>query len=304
MKQITSIGEILFDLYGGEKRIGGAPFNFIYHIINLTGNGNFISRIGNDRLGKDILEFLKFHNISSYYIQIDIKHPTGEASAKLDESKIPEWTIMPDTAYDFIQLSQEVKELIDNYTSCVYYGTLAQRSNESRNTIQSLFNSEVKYFCDLNIRQNFYKKEIIERSLKAANVVKLNYDELKLIADLLFNHVKDPFKLEDEDFARLIIKKFNIDLLCVTMGENGAILYKGNDSYHCKVNVKPDEIIDTVGAGDAYSVILCIGYLKNWNIKKINILACDFASEIIKIKGALPSDNSLYNEFRKKINTA
>ena len=299
MKQIFSIGEILFDSFSGEKKLGGAPFNFIYHIINLTANGTFISCIGDDKPGEDILQLLKLHKISSRYVQIDKKHPTGEALAKLDKGKVPEWIIMTGVAYDFIKLTEGITEFINKKAACIYYGTLAQRNNESRKSIQSLFKYDTKYFYDLNIRQNFYTKEIIEESLKAANVVKLNLSELNLIKNLFPNHFKAPSKLHDT--AKLLIKIFNIDLLCVTMGEEGAAIFRDNDSNHYRVMVNSEEIIDTIGAGDAYSAILCIGYLKNWNIKKINILACEFASEIIKIRGALPPDNSIYFKYRKKI---
>jgi fructokinase len=299
MKQIISIGEILFDFFAGDKKLGGAPFNFIYHIINLTGYGIFISRIGEDKPGEDILKFLNSHKISPHYIQTDTEHPTGEAVAKLNNSKIPEWIIVPDSAYDFIELTEELTELISKNAVCIYFGTLAQRNNESRKSIQSLFKQGLKYFCDLNIRQNYYTKEIIEESLRAANVVKLNLNELNLIENLFYNHFAITSNLDDT--AKLVIKTFNIELLCVTMGEQGAALFNHNESHHYRVMVKNEEIIDTIGAGDAYAAILCIGYLKNWNIKKINTLACEFASEIIRINGALPSDNSVYLKYRKKM---
>jgi fructokinase len=306
MNKITAIGEILYDIYDDEEKLGGAPFNFIYHIIMLTGQGNFISRVGNDLQGNNIMYFLKSHNISTDYIQLDDDNPTGTAIPILNENKIPEWNICSDCAYDFIESKSNIKDLINKNTDCFYFGTLAQRGIKSRSTIQSLFNMEVIRFCDLNIRQNFYSREIIEESLRAADILKLNADEFKLVNG--FGKDGEPYNKsgvlnfeEQEKAAFKLIQKFNIDLFCITLGEDGAVLYKNNNSSYYKTKTEPKKIVDTVGAGDAYSAILCIGYLKNWDIKKINEIASKFAYEIVKIKGALPEGESIYKNFRKMI---
>lgn len=298
MLRITSIGEILFDIYEDKKTIGGAPFNFIYHIINLIGSGNFISRIGSDDLGAEIKKFMQSKNIPGGYIQTDNVHPTGTAKANLDEStKLPRWEISSDSSFDYIECDANVEELIQNYTVCLYFGTLAQRENNSRASIQSLFNRKIKYFCDINIRQNFYSKEVIEKSLYASNVVKMNIDELKLLSDLLTN---ESFDLKKS--AEKIKSKYSIDLLCITLGEDGAVLLKNNEinSYKKKISGK---IVDTVGAGDAYAAFLCIGYLLDWEIGKINKIANDFAGEIVKLEGALPEDHDIYKRFGEQISS-
>ena len=299
MKQITSIGEILFDVFDEKQKIGGAPFNFIYHIIKLTGEGNFISRIGNDHLGNEVLEFFRQNKISSAYLQIDDVYLTGTARPELNNEKIPVWNIKTNTAYDFIEFNKEIEKLIDKKTCCIYFGTLAQREEKSRKTIQSLFNKKIKYFYDINIRQNFYSKDIVELSLLKADVVKCNLDELTIIRELFF---KPADVLNQNETAEFIIKKFKIDLLCITLGEKGAVLYKENDFSYYQTDVNPVNIVDTVGAGDAYAAILCIAYLKNWDIRKTNKLASEFAAEIIKIQGALPPNDSLYDYFKKEMN--
>jgi fructokinase len=301
--KITSIGEILFDVYPDEKNIGGAPFNFIYHIIKIAGRGNFISRIGNDELGKEILQLMSKNNIESGFIQIDDEHPTGTAIANLDAEKIPHWKIEEERAYDFINQTKDLKKIIKTETSCLYFGTLAQRNGTTRKTIQSLFNEKIKFFCDLNIRQKFYSKEIIEKSLYAANVLKLNIDELKIVNDLL---MKATFHLEDgnnyfemEKLAKQMIDTFGIELLCITLGEDGAILINANETNHFKIKV--DEIVDTVGAGDAYAAVLCLGYLRGWSLETINLLATSFAADVVKIKGALPDDEMFYDKIKRDI---
>jgi fructokinase len=292
MKKVTSFGEILFDVYPDKKTPGGAPFNFIYHIKKLTGQGNFISRVGEDDPGKNILSMAGSSKLDSY-IQIDKDHPTGIANANLDKNKIPHWKIELNRAYDFIENNIEINQLIEKESNCLYFGTLAQRNEKSRKTIQSLFGKKIKYFCDLNIRQNFYSKEIIESSLNASNAVKLNMEELDLVNNLF---IKKNTGIEES--AKQIMGKYKIDMLCITQGSEGAFLFQGKDSDHCKINV--DNIVDTVGAGDAYASILCLGFLNGWNITKINKLASGFAAKIVTFPGALPNSDSVYNEFKKE----
>ncbi len=294
MKNITAIGEILFDVYPDKKKLGGAPFNFIYHIINLTGRGNFVSKVGKDELGNEILEFLKAHNISTKFIQIENDRKTGVAKPILNERKVPEWVIEKERAYDFIENDSNLSKLITEETDCLYFGTLAQRGKVSRNTIQSYLSNNIKHFCDLNIRQNFYSKDILYESLKAADVLKLNLDELKLLDKELFNN-----EINLNDLPIKVIDEFEIELLCLTKGEDGADLFRGSDKNSIKIPA--DKIIDTVGAGDAYASILCLGYLNNWELQKINELASKFANEIIKVNGALPEDDSVYSRFKEKL---
>jgi len=293
MPAITSIGEILFDVYDKDKKIGGAPFNFIYHVIKLSGRGNFISRVGNDESGREILDFFNKKKISHKYIQIDNNYATGKATANLNENKVPNWVIEENCAYDFIKPQNNINDLIVD-SDCLYFGTLAQRNNVTRETIQSLFNKEVKFFCDLNIRQKFYTKEIIELSLKASDVLKLNEDELILLNKLFLG---DDYNLEK---STLKLKElFNIEMFCVTKGESGSYLFYKDDVNYCKASV--EKPVDTVGAGDAYAAVLCIGYLNKLSLDELNKAANDFAGEIVKITGALPEDDNIYNRFKSAV---
>ncbi len=294
MFRIASIGEILFDVYPEGKKLGGAPFNFIYHVFKLTGREVFISRIGNDEEGKEIIEFLDKHDIDKSFIQIDRKHSTGEAKPLLDKNGVPSWIIEESSAYDFIELNDKIFSVVENQTDCLYFGTLAQRNEKSRNTIKSLLGKKIKYFCDLNLRQNYYTSEILQHALLVSDVVKMNVEELKLINKVL---IKQPFEIEKT--AGEVKNKFNIDVLCITMGEEGSILL--SKSFTDYYRIKVDNIIDTVGAGDAYAAILCIGYLAGIPLEKINKLASEFAAEIIKINGAIPDDATIYNKYKGKL---
>jgi fructokinase len=294
MKRITAFGEILFDVYPGMKTLGGAPFNFIYHIKKLTGGGKFISSVGDDDLGKEVLNFIRLNSISTDYVLIDNIHTTGVANANLDENKVPHWEIKTNCAYDFIEANDNIIDLVEKETDCLYFGSLAQRNNVSRNTLNVLFSKKIKYFCDLNLRQDFYNSDIIKSSLHNANILKLNNDELKVINNLFFRQNYDEVKL-----VELISSEYNIELVCVTLGDRGAILYKNGITDYSKNHV--ENVIDTVGAGDAYSSILCLGYLYEWDILKINKIASEFAGEIIQIQGALPKDERIYEIFKDKI---
>jgi fructokinase len=294
MSRITAIGEILFDVYPTTKNLGGAPLNFLYHVNKITGEGNIISRVGCDVLGKNALGFLDKNNISTNYVQLDHLHPTGIATVLFDGNKQPLFLIDNERAYDYIEPTPELVDVVQRETDCFYFGTLAQRNVVSRKTIQFLLNKGVKYFHDLNIRDNFFNKEVIEQSLKAADLVKVNSDELKLLNNLFLNA-----DFEINKTSKDIMEKFGIEFIAATQGSDGSVLFRNNEVEYYKPD--PVDIVDSVGAGDAFSAILCIGYLQRWSLRKINKLANFFAAEICKVKGALPEDDEVYDLIKEKI---
>jgi len=296
MERITAIGEILFDIYPETKNLGGAPLNFLYHIHKFTGKGNIISRIGNDILGNNALHFIKGSGVSADYIQIDHLHHTGVTTVLLDEDKVPSFRIDEKRAYDFIENNSEIEKLAEEETDCLYFGSLAQRNEVTRNTIQGLLGKRIKYFCDLNIRQNFYTEDIIRKSLVASDILKINLDELKLINQLI---LKREFSIKT--IASELMKDYNSELLAVTKGADGSTLFYKNEIDECK-NLS-GEVEDTLGAGDAFASVLCIGYLRGWKLSRTNQLANEFAGEICKIKGALPETDAVYFKFKDKMNS-
>jgi fructokinase len=289
---ITSIGEILFDIYPNHKRLGGAPLNFIYHVKKLTDSGNIISRVGKDVLGNKAINDLKHSGLSFEFIQHDNLHPTGMAIVHLDDSGIPNFKIDTDSAYDFIEMNDENENLIIADTDCLYFGTLAQRSNLSRKTIQSFFNRGLKYFADLNLRQNFYDEEILNSSLKSADFIKVNYEEMHILNDMILQG-----EYNTEKVAYELMEKFEINMIAVTRGKDGSSIFENGKRYdHSTVDVK---VVDTTGAGDAFAAVLCVGYLHGLEIPYINKLANDFASEICQFEGALPKYDRIYESFRE-----
>lgn len=291
MKNITAIGEILYDVYPDKKRLGGAPFNFIYHIWKIFGKANFVSSVGNDENGKEILTHLNSIGFDTEYIAVDTKHPTGTVKVVIKEDKTPLFTISPECSYDFFTLNEKTKNLIDKETDLIYFGTLSQRSGISRSTIGSvLHNKSKRYFCDLNLRQDFYTKELIKESLWTSNVLKINLEELEKLKSFFGLSTTTQMAIHQ------LILEFNIDMLCVTLGSGGAILSTKRETSNFKMsNISP---IDTLGAGDAYAAILCLGYLNNLPVEKINRLANEFAAQICMVTGALPTDDSVYEKYR------
>ena len=291
---ITSIGEILFDIYPNHKRLGGAPLNFIYHVKKLTDSGNIISRVGKDVLGNKVINDLKHSGLSFEYIQHDNLHPTGMAIVHLDDSGNPNFKIDTDSAYDFIELNDENENLINADTDCLYYGTLAQRSDLSRKTIHSLFNRGLKYFADLNLRQNFYNEDILNTSLEAADFIKVNYEEMHILNDIILQG-----EYRTEKVANELMERFEINMIAVSRGKDGSSIFENGKRYdHSNVDVK---VLDTTGAGDAFAAVLCVGYLHGLEIPYINKLANDFALEICQFDGALPKYDRIYESFREQM---
>lgn len=297
MSKITAIGEILFDVYPDSKNMGGAPLNFLYHVFKLTGQGNIISRLGHDVLGDKARDFLDKNGIPTNFIQVDHKHPTGVTTVTLNEDKVPTFSIDVDRAYDFIEYTDALEKLINEETDCLYFGSLAQRSETTGNTIRSFLDKKINYFCDLNIRQKFFNEETIIRSVEAADVLKVNIDELEFLHKLFQNNRFDIVTSSAD-----LMKRFNIDLIAVTKGAEGSILIRNDE--HNEFKMSAGNVTDTLGAGDAFAAILCIGYLEGWDLENVNRLANEFAFEICKIKGALPGDDSVYDTFKRKIDNA
>lgn len=292
---VTSIGEILFDIYPTHKKLGGAPLNFIYHIKKITGGGNIISRVGKDVLGSKALSEMQKLKISTQYIQQDKIHPTGIASIELDENNEPLFLIDVDRAFDFIEAENDAEDLINLETDVLYFGTLCQRSGKSRETIQSYFNRGIKYFCDLNLRQNFYTEEVIRKSLETSDIIKVNYNELKVLNDLLLQT-----EYNTERVAFELMEQFQINLLAVTRGRDGATLFENGKRNDFSTN--DNDVIDTTGAGDAFSAVLCIGFMQGWDLMQINKMANDFACEVCKVEGALPKSERIYEDLIKLAN--
>ncbi len=293
--KIIGIGEILWDVFPDGKKLGGAPANFAYFIRSMGLEGLIASRIGCDPLGKEILGRLKELNLSGDFIQTDLEHPTGTVEVKVDAGGRPHYIIKKFVAWDFLELNHRWKEL-SREAGVICFGTLAQRSPQSRKTIISFLKmsgeSTVRVL-DINLRQNFYSLEIISESLRLATILKLNKEELESLKKIMGrSHKKD-----DINFCRGIMSDYHIELICVTRGERGSLLVNKKDYYeHSGYKVT---VIDTVGAGDAFTAAMVKGYLGEGSLKDISEIANRLGSWVCSQAGPTPPLNEEIKRFLK-----
>ena len=282
--KIVGIGEILWDLYPSGKRLGGAPANFAYHISALGHNGIVVSRVGDDYLGKEIINFLLRNNLESGYIQVDKIRPTGTVEVKIDKDNQPNYFIKENVAWDFLGWRKNFFEL-SKKADAICFGTISQRNKATRKTILNFLkaanNNTVKVF-DINLRQNFYNKQVFEESLTLATILKLNDFELKIIRDLL--NINAGYS--EEESCNFLINKYKLNLVCLTKGEEGSILV--NEHSVCRSPAYPYEAINRVGAGDAFTAAVIVNYLKKYSLKIISERANRLASWVTSKEEAMP----------------
>ena len=292
---ILAFGEILYDLFPGGKRLGGAPFNFAYHLKKLGYNVRFFSRIARDQNGIEILDFLKKNNFNTDDIQIDSKYKTGIVNVKMADNGEHVFEIVRNAAYDNFEYSGKIKNLINEIPELIYFGTLMQRSQNNLKTFNSILREsygKTELFCDLNLRPACYNKEVINNALSYSSLLKINNDELLEIDKLLFkNNMKDP---------SVLLEEYNISNLIITKGENGSMWINKN-GYEENNSEREINITDTVGAGDAFSAAAAAGYLQKLPVKKILDLCSEFASYICTIRGALPEEEYIYKYLKKEM---
>jgi fructokinase len=290
---IAGIGELLWDIFNNEKKLGGAPANFAYHVSALGHNGIIISRIGNDEPGREAIDFLKELNLTTGYIQVDDNKATGTVVVEMDEDNQPDYIIKENVAWDFLEWSEKFNTLLTS-VDAVCFGTLAQRNEVARQTILmflKMVNNKALKILDINLRQSFYTGQIIKESLKLADILKLNTDELEALSDMLQINQK----YSEKDLCRFLIDKYKLNLICLTRGEEGSLIING-DSY-CQSPAFPYEVVDRVGAGDSFTAAMIIQYLKGNALSEINESANKLASWVTSNKGGTP----VYDSIIKKI---
>lgn len=277
---VCCFGEVLWDLLPTGKLAGGAPMNVATHLQNLGITANMISCVGNDALGQEITSFLKTKNCTIQHIQTNENHGTGVVKVTLSEKLDATYDIVYPVAWDFIQLTDDLLELVKN-TDALVFGTLACRSATTYNTLLALLeNASLKIF-DVNLRSPHFSKEIIENLLQKANIVKMNDDELKIIGEWYFPTATD------EAMLRNIAEKFELKTLIVTQGGEGAmLLHEGN---YYKANGFKVKVADTIGSGDSFLA----GFLKNYlagNSPQFSInYACALGALVASHHGANPA---------------
>jgi len=260
-KKIAAFGELLWDLLPDRKVLGGAPANFIYRINSFGDNGTLLSKVGNDKAGKEAREALKKLGVSDENIQTDYEFPTGSVKVKIDNYGNADYNIITDVAYDHIEINAE---MIDAFSqaSCVCFGTLVQRYGISKNTLRELIHEspDVVKFLDINLRKNCYTAASIEESLRMTNILKTNDEEL-LITKNLLNLKHENLK----ELAQETIEKYNLEIILCTLGSNGAFCLTKEDVFYYDSGYQIS-LGDTVGSGDAFSAGFVHYYMNDYPI--------------------------------------
>ena len=294
---ILVIVEILFDLFPKFKRIGGAPFNFAYHLKNFGFPVRFISRVGRDANGKEILDRIQAAGFNPSDVQLDDTHSTGTVDVQLDEDGIPEFHITPDVAFDYIEFIPELYKEIFLDAELVYFGTLAQRNPSGLKEIQRFLGRKqpaTLAFCDLNLRRDSYADSVINASLQAADILKISTDELGELKQIAEG------ERDNSAFIGQLMATYALNMVALTQGAAGSDLYTQEGLFHA--SSEPVELmVDTVGAGDAYAAMLAVGILKNWPHPKTLAMAAAFAARICTIEGAIPESAGFYEPIGKQM---
>ena len=278
---VIGIGEALWDMLPEGKKLGGAPANFAFHAGQFGLESMAVSAIGLDPLGEEIAKELEEHGLPFYLDRTD--YPTGTVQVTLDSNGIPRYEIKEDVAWDNIPYTKELADLAGR-AQAVCFGSLAQRNPVSRETI-GWFLDAVPEDClkvfDINLRQSFYSKEIIEDSMRRCDILKINDEELEI--------VKEMFGLEDlptEGLCRSIIDEYGLKMLILTCGVNGSHVFSGDVSSF--IETPKVKVADTVGAGDSFTGAFVASILKGKTVREAHEAAVKVSAFVCTQSGAMP----------------
>jgi fructokinase len=288
-RSVALFGEVLADVFPDRSVLGGAPFNVARHLRMFGLNSMMITSTGNDELGSQLLAEMMRLGMDTSGVQCDPDHPTGQVIVHMDGAG-HRFEILPDQAYDHIQA--DAIPIAAPQPALVYFGTLAQRCPESRDALDTVLGScNSPRFLDINLRQPWYDRNTIERSLRRADILKINDEELALLAGML-NLPGEP-----QQHAAALIESFNLSCVLVTCGARGAWLMP-QEGEEIRAGAKAAiPLADTVGAGDAFAAVFILGTLHHWPTAVTLNRANEFAAAICAIRGAAPDEDDFYAPF-------
>jgi len=300
MPTIALFGEVLADVFPDQTVLGGAPYNVARHLRAFQQHPMLISRVGDDALKQQLFAELSLRDIDTAGIQLDPTHPTGQVTVHI-EHDTHRFEINPNQAYDYIDASLATRTSLSTQPNIAYFGSLIQRNSMSRAALETFLNNTVcTKFLDINLRQPWYNKPIIEYSLQHANIVKVSEEELAMIAQMLALNSQS-----DKEHAATLIQKFNLTTLYVTCGEHGAwTTLPSSEKSEIEGQKLGSTLIDTVGAGDAFSAICILGSLYNWPTERTLQRANSFATALCTIRGAAPETTDFYLPFLNWLNNS
>jgi fructokinase len=281
-------GEILWDIFPAESRAGGAPFNVAYNLDKMGIEVQMISKVGNDELGNELLHQIKNWNISTDFIQIDNEKPTGTVIANFDEHGEAHYDIVNDIAWDYIKITQEQKELIQNSEAFVF-GSLIARNEKSKNTLLELIELSKFRVFDVNFRPPFIDFDLIKQLLHKAHLVKMNKAELRTIIEFLGEGY-----IDEDNSIKYIQKHFDLNEIVLTKGSKGARYFVGDKSYN--FSAVSIAVNDTVGSGDSFLAGFLSKRIQGKLPEQIMKQAVSLGAFITSKSGACPDYN--YEEFK------
>ncbi|MBC7363537.1 MAG: carbohydrate kinase [Candidatus Aminicenantes bacterium] len=280
-KIVVGIGEVVWDIFPDGAYMGGAPANFVYYAQLHGFQSYLVSRVGDDELGRETIKRFSSHQLPTDYIQVDRIHPTGTVKVRLDANKVPTFTIEENAAWDFLERNESLQQLAKK-AEAICFGSLAFRSVVTGETINCFLDQaspDCLLVLDINLRAPFFSPELIKKLLEKADVLKLNEGELDIIAGYFYPDLKEELPL-----CRRLIQDYQLALVALTKGEKGSWLVTSKqESYHPAF---PVTVVDTVGAGDAFTSVLVAGLLKGQSLEEINKQANWVASRVCAEKGA------------------
>lgn len=280
---VIGMGEALWDVLPDGKKIGGAPANFAYHVSQFGLPSLAISAIGDDALGKELVENFNSKNVR-YHLDT-VPYPTGTVQVELDEAGVPQYEIKENVAWDNIPATDELKAIAAD-TKAFCFGSLAQRNVVSRTTIKEFLEAIPKennplIVFDVNLRQGFYNKEILCSSMKACNILKINDEELVTVSRM-FGYPG----IDLQDKCWILLGKYNLKMLILTCGINGSYVFTpGEVSFPPTPKV---EVADTVGAGDSFTAAFIASILKGKSVPEAHHKAVATSAFVCTQHGAMP----------------
>lgn len=280
---VVGMGEALWDVLPEGKKIGGAPANFAYHVSQFGLPSCVVSAIGDDALGKEIIE--NFTSKGLDQLIAEVPYPTGTVQVEIDQTGIPLYDIKENVAWDNIPYTEHLDALAKR-TKAVCFGSLAQRNVVSRETINHFLDTMPKdddslIVFDVNLRQGFYNKEILCKSMQNCNILKINDEEL-ITMSRMFGYPG----IDLQDKCWILLGKYNLKMLILTCGINGSYVFTpGNVSFQPTPKV---EVADTVGAGDSFTAAFIASILKGKSVTEAHTIAVKTSAFVCTQKGAMP----------------
>lgn len=280
-QEVICFGEVLWDVFPGEKKPGGAPLNVAYHLQQVGIQANLISRVGNDSLGVKLIEFMESIGLDVSLIQRDKMNPTGVVNVQVGDSGDATYDIVFPSAWDFIQSTSKMK-----FTDPILiFGSLASRNSDSRETLLGLIEQAKITIFDVNFRAPHYTRELVENLLHKSDIVKINEDEISIIGQWL--GISEPTHAA---ICAAMTSEYQVEHTIVTLGSDGALAYFENSIYrHDGFKVK---VQDTVGSGDSFLASYLNSFLAGKTIDRCLEMACATGAYVATQQGAVPTYGS------------